>query len=90
MPASQDTQALKRVITGLTVNSPGIYYLLQAPDGQVMAGNMTAIEPKPGLRSLEWPHQAPETAVDRRHKGPRRRVAGRRLFVCRHQRLPAW
>ena len=34
---SQDTQALKRVITGLTVNSPGIYYLLQAPDGQVMA-----------------------------------------------------
>ena len=57
---SQDTQALKRVITGLTVNSPGIYYLLQAPDGQVIAGNMTAIEPIPGLRSLEWTHQAPE------------------------------
>ena len=57
---SQDTGVLKRVVTGLTVNSPGIYYLLQAPDGQVMAGNMTAIEPKPGLRSLEWTHQAPE------------------------------
>lgn len=57
---SQDTGALKRVVTGLTVNSPGIYYLLQAPDGQVMAGNMTAIEPRPGLRSLEWTHQAPE------------------------------
>jgi signal transduction histidine kinase len=57
---SQDTGALKRVVTGLTVNSPGIYYLLQAPDGQVIAGNMTAIEPKPGLRSLEWTHQAPE------------------------------
>ena len=56
----QNTAVLKRVIAGLTVNSPGIYYLLQAPDGQVMAGNMTAIEPKPGLRSLEWTHQAPE------------------------------
>ena len=57
---SQDTGVLKRVVTGLTVNSPGIYYLLQAPDGKVIAGNMTAIEPKPGLRSLEWTHQAPE------------------------------
>jgi signal transduction histidine kinase len=56
----QDTQMLKRVITGLTVNSPGIYYLLQAPDGQAIAGSMTAIEPKPGLRSLEWTHQAPD------------------------------
>ena len=57
---SQDPEVLKRVVTGLTVNSPGIYYLLQAPDGQVMAGNMTAIEPKPGLRSLDRTHQAPE------------------------------
>jgi signal transduction histidine kinase len=57
---SQDTQVLKRVIAGLTVNSPGIYYLLQAPDAQVIAGNMTAIEPRPGLRSLEWTHQAPD------------------------------
>jgi len=56
----QDTQALKRVIAGLTVNSPGIYYLLQAPDARVIAGNMTAIEPRPGLRSLEWTQQAPE------------------------------
>jgi signal transduction histidine kinase len=56
----QNTQVLKRVITGLTVNSPGIYYLLQAPDGEVIAGNMAAIDPKPGLQSLEWTHQAPE------------------------------
>ena len=56
----QDTQALKRVIDALTVHSPGIYYLLQAPDGRVISGNMTSIEPKPGLRSLEWTHQAPE------------------------------
>jgi signal transduction histidine kinase len=56
----KDTQVLKRVITELTVNSPGIYYLLQAPDGEVIAGNMTAMDPKPGLRSQEWTHQAPE------------------------------
>ena len=54
----RDAQLLQRVITGLTVNSPGIYYLLQAPDGEVIAGNMTAIDPKPGLRSLDWTHQA--------------------------------
>jgi signal transduction histidine kinase len=57
---SQDTQAFKRVITGLTVNSPGIYYLLQASDGQVIAGNMTAIDPSPGLRSLELMNQTLE------------------------------
>jgi signal transduction histidine kinase len=57
---SQDTQMLKRVITGLTENSPGINYLLQAADGEVIAGNMTAIEPRPGLRSLESTHQVPE------------------------------
>ncbi len=56
----QDIPALKRVIDGLTVNSPGIYYLLQAPGGRVLAGNMSAIKPRPGLRSLQWTHQAPE------------------------------
>jgi signal transduction histidine kinase len=53
-----DTQALKPVIDALTVNSPGIFYLLQAPDGRVVAGNMTAIRPAPGARSLEWTHQS--------------------------------
>ncbi|HEY1413891.1 MAG TPA: ATP-binding protein [Rhodopila sp.] len=54
----QDTDALRRVIEGLTVNSPGIYYLLQGKDGRVLAGNMAAIKPKPGARSLDWSHRA--------------------------------
>lgn len=54
---SQDVDALKRVIEGLTVNSPGIYYLLQTSNGRVVAGNMMAIQPTPGARSLELTHQ---------------------------------
>lgn len=55
---SQDTAALQRVIDRLVVHAPGFYYLLQGPDGSVMAGNMMAIHPKPGIRTLEWTHQA--------------------------------
>jgi signal transduction histidine kinase len=60
----QDPTALKRVIDGLVVRAPGFYYLLQGPDGAIMGGNMTAIKPKPGLRSLGWTHQAAD-----RHAG---------------------
>jgi signal transduction histidine kinase len=56
----QNTDALKRVIEALTINSPGICYLLQAPDGRVLAGNMTAIEPTPGPRSLDPAHLSPD------------------------------
>jgi signal transduction histidine kinase len=55
-----ETSALQRVVEGLTKNSPGVYYLLQGPDGQVIAGNMMALQPKPGLRTLGWAHQDPE------------------------------
>jgi signal transduction histidine kinase len=58
-----ETSALKRIVDGLTVNSPGIYYLLQGPDGRVIAGNMMAIRPKPGLRTLGSAHQAPDRHV---------------------------
>ncbi|HET6605944.1 MAG TPA: ATP-binding protein [Rhodopila sp.] len=61
---STDIQALRHVIDGVTRHSPGFYYLLQAPDGRVLAGNMMAIRPQPGPRHLEWPHQTPE-----RHAG---------------------
>jgi signal transduction histidine kinase len=60
-----ETRALKRIVDGLIVNSPGFYYLLQGPDGQVIAGNMMAIRPQPGLRTLESTHQA----ADRRLSG---------------------
>jgi signal transduction histidine kinase len=55
---SQDPIALKRVIDGLVVHAPGFHYLLQDASGAVMAGNMMAIHPKPGLRTLDWTHQA--------------------------------
>lgn len=58
-----ETSALKRIVDGLIVNSPGVYYLLQAPDGQVIAGNMMAIRPKPGPRTLELAHQSPDRHV---------------------------
>ena len=58
-----ETGALKRVVDGLIINSPGVYYLLQGPDGEVIAGNMMAIRPKPGLRTLEYAHQAPDRHV---------------------------
>ena len=49
--------ALKRVVDGLIIHSPGIYYLLQSADGRVIAGNMTPVRPKPGLRILASAHQ---------------------------------
>jgi signal transduction histidine kinase len=54
---SQDPVALKHVIDGLVVHAPGFYYLLEDAGGAVMAGNMMAIHPKPGLRTLDWTHQ---------------------------------
>jgi hypothetical protein len=54
----QAPAALKRVIEGLIVNSPGTSYLLQSSDGRVVAGNMTAVRPTPGARSLKWTYRA--------------------------------
>lgn len=56
----QSTDALRQVIEGLTVRSPGIFYLLQSADGHVLAGNMLPLQPKPGPRALAWTHQPPE------------------------------
>ena len=56
----QSPDALRQVIVGLTERSPGIFYLLQSADGQVLAGNMLPLEPKPGPRALAWTHQPPE------------------------------
>ena len=56
----QSTDALRQVIVGLTERSPGIFYLLQSADGQVLAGNMLPLAPKPGPRALAWTHQPPE------------------------------
>src|SRR4051812_35184783 len=58
-----ETHALKRLVDGLIVSSPGVYYLLQGPNGRVIAGNMMAIRPQPGLRTLKSAHQTPDRHV---------------------------
>ena len=62
--AGDDTQRLARVVDGLVRTSPGFYYLLQDRAGRVLAGNMTAIRPRPGQRSLEWSHRLPPRVRD--------------------------
>lgn len=56
--AGDGPAALRAVIDGLTTRSPGIFYLLQDQHGAVLAGNMEAIRPEPGLRRLRRDHQA--------------------------------
>ena len=51
-------EALHQVIAGLILRSPGFSYLLQDAGGRVIAGNMLAIRPQPGLRVLERSHVA--------------------------------
>ena len=65
----QDTAALRRVIDGLTVRSPGLYYLLQDTAGRMLAGNMTRLQPVAGARSL----QVGQAAVRPSHGGVRGR-----------------
>jgi signal transduction histidine kinase len=50
--------ALRPIIEQLTIRSPGIYYLLQDARGRVLAGNMPAISPEPGLRVFRHLSQA--------------------------------
>ena len=73
---SQDSAALKRAIDGLVARAPGFYYLLQGANGAVLAGNMTPIRPRPGLRTLEWPHQTLD-----RHTAGGRGVRGRGILL---------
>lgn len=51
--AARDTApALRPVIEQLVARAPGIYYLLQDARGHVLAGNMPATRPLPGVRVL--------------------------------------
>jgi signal transduction histidine kinase len=56
--------AVREVVAGLIVRSPGVSYLLQDASGRVLAGNMLSIHPRPGLRVLDANHlPAPAHAV---------------------------
>lgn len=48
----EDGARLQQVIEEMTARSPGIYYLLQDAHGTVLAGNMPAVDPVPGVRVL--------------------------------------
>lgn len=52
------TDELRALVGGLAARSPGISYLLQTPNRQVLAGNMEQLDPQLGVRALSWPHRA--------------------------------
>jgi len=48
----RNADAIGQVVQGLAKHPSGFYYLLQDSKGRVLAGNLPAIDPKPGVR--EW------------------------------------
>ncbi len=44
---------LRPLVEGMARHPAGFYYLLQDPQGDVLAGNLPALDPQPGIR--EWP-----------------------------------
>lgn len=51
---------LRGIVQDLSARSPGYYYLLQDAQGTVLAGNLPAQQPLPGVR--EWPGAEPPGA----------------------------
>lgn len=47
--AHGDLASLQNIVSGLTLNSPGFFYLLQDSDGKVLAGNLPAMTPINGI-----------------------------------------
>jgi signal transduction histidine kinase len=55
---SGDLQQLREVVRALNSRSPDYFYLLQDAAGEVLAGNLPATDPVPGVR--QWPGRAGE------------------------------
>jgi signal transduction histidine kinase len=76
-----DVQRLRGLVQELVGRAPGYFYLLQDTGGAVLAGNLPAVEPLPGVR--EWAE--PPSHRGRRSSGVRGRGAllpgGAYLFV---------
>lgn len=51
-----DVEHLRDIVQGMVGRAPGYYYLLQDARGVVLAGNLPAVDPLPGVR--EWPGPA--------------------------------
>ncbi len=47
--ASANLASLQSIVSELTLNSPGFFYLLQDRDGNVLAGNLPAMTPTDGI-----------------------------------------
>jgi len=47
--ANGNLGSLQQIVKGLTLHSPGFFYLLQNRDGTVLAGNLPAMTPTPGI-----------------------------------------
>lgn len=47
--ANGNLAALQKIVSALTLNSPGFFYLLQDRDGSVLAGNLPAMPPIEGI-----------------------------------------
>ena len=47
--ANGSIASLQNIVSGLTLNSPGFFYLLQDRDGNVLAGNLPAMAPIVGI-----------------------------------------
>ena len=50
-------EAVRHVVEALVVRSPGLFYLLQSPQGALVAGNMQPMQPYTGVRVLSSSHQ---------------------------------
>ena len=50
-------EAVRHVVEALVVRSPGWFYLLQSPQGALVAGNMQPMQPYTGVRVLSSSHQ---------------------------------
>ena len=66
--ANGSVSSLQNIVSELTLNSPGFFYLLQDRDGNVLAGNLPAMTPTEGITDRAYV-QVQDRAVPLRGKG---------------------
>jgi signal transduction histidine kinase len=72
--------AIRSMVQGLAQHPSGFYYLLQDSNGMVLAGNLPALDPKPGVR--EWRESSKrENAAISAIRGRGIDLSGAYLFV---------
>jgi signal transduction histidine kinase len=79
-PQSTDLAGLATVVSGLARHSGGFHYLLQDSGGQLIAGNMSSLDPQVGIRELMSPRDVARPR-DRAIRGKGVAIDGGYLFV---------